>query len=192
VLRPYAAFIWMTLVAGLGWTCCHGAHPVVPHFLALALVFWNVHQPVASAWVWRSCSALDGCGMTDRCSANNALALYVAVVRRIRAAPAHPVVPGAPARACSYYRCLGGQSPRPPCELWVGGLQALVGRTDRKPVGGCCGRCQWSAAAARRTTRDETRPLYAVGCPAYPWPFCQLPAMACPENVALTRAGGRH
>jgi len=47
VLRPVSpVFIWVTLAAGLGidllpW----GRSPFVPDFLALALVFWNVHQP---------------------------------------------------------------------------------------------------------------------------------------------------
>lgn len=47
VLRPVSPlFMWSTLVAGLlldlmPW----GRTPLVPDFLALALVFWNVHQP---------------------------------------------------------------------------------------------------------------------------------------------------
>jgi rod shape-determining protein MreD len=47
VLRPVSpVFIWITLAAGLGMDLLPwGRTPLVPDFLALALVFWNVHQP---------------------------------------------------------------------------------------------------------------------------------------------------
>lgn len=47
VLRPVSpVFIWVTLAAGLGLDLLPwGRTPLVPDFLALALVFWNVHQP---------------------------------------------------------------------------------------------------------------------------------------------------
>ena len=47
VLRPVSpVFIWVTLAAGLGMDLLPwGRTPLVPDFLALALVFWNVHQP---------------------------------------------------------------------------------------------------------------------------------------------------
>jgi rod shape-determining protein MreD len=47
VLRPVSpVFIWVTLAAGLGMDLLPwGRWPLVPDFLALALVFWNVHQP---------------------------------------------------------------------------------------------------------------------------------------------------
>jgi rod shape-determining protein MreD len=47
VLRPVSPFfIWASLAAGLGLDLLPwGRTPLVPDFLALALVFWNVHQP---------------------------------------------------------------------------------------------------------------------------------------------------
>src|SRR5215470_2342985 len=47
VLRPVSpVFIWVTLAAGLGMDLLPwGRSPLVPDFLALSLVFWNVHQP---------------------------------------------------------------------------------------------------------------------------------------------------
>jgi rod shape-determining protein MreD len=47
VLRPVSPlFIWLTLAAGLALDLLPwGRTPLVPDFLALVLVFWNVHQP---------------------------------------------------------------------------------------------------------------------------------------------------
>jgi rod shape-determining protein MreD len=47
VLRPASPiFIWGTLAAGLALDLLPwGRTPLVPDFLALSLVFWNVHQP---------------------------------------------------------------------------------------------------------------------------------------------------
>ncbi len=47
VLRPVSpVFIWVTLAAGLSLDLLPwGRTPLVPDFLALGLVFWNVHQP---------------------------------------------------------------------------------------------------------------------------------------------------
>jgi rod shape-determining protein MreD len=47
VLRPVSpVFIWATLASGLALDLLPwGRTPLVPDFLALTLVFWNVHQP---------------------------------------------------------------------------------------------------------------------------------------------------
>jgi rod shape-determining protein MreD len=47
VLRPATpVFIWATLAAGLALDLLPwGRTPLVPDFLALTLVFWNIHQP---------------------------------------------------------------------------------------------------------------------------------------------------
>jgi rod shape-determining protein MreD len=47
VLRPVSpVFIWVTLATGLALDLLPwGRTPLVPDFLALVLVFWNVHQP---------------------------------------------------------------------------------------------------------------------------------------------------
>jgi len=47
VLRPASpVFIWGSLVAGLALDLLPwGRTPLVPDFLALVLVFWNIHQP---------------------------------------------------------------------------------------------------------------------------------------------------
>ncbi len=47
VLRPVSpVFMWMSIVAALALDLLPWGHsPFVPDFLALALVFWNIHQP---------------------------------------------------------------------------------------------------------------------------------------------------
>jgi rod shape-determining protein MreD len=47
VLRPVSpVFIWATLATGLALDLLPwGRTPLVPDFLALGLVFWNIHQP---------------------------------------------------------------------------------------------------------------------------------------------------
>ena len=89
ILRPVnPVFIWVSLVAALvlnmfPW----GRSPFVPDFLAVALVFWNVHQPrrvgIAAAFVFGLLMDVhDGAVLGQHALAYTLLSFFAVTVHR--------------------------------------------------------------------------------------------------------------
>jgi len=164
VLRPVRPlFIWMTLVAGLGLDLLPwGRTPLVPDFLALALVFWNVHQPrrvgMGVAFLFGLLMDVhDGALFGEHALAYTLLSYgAIALHRRILWFPVLsqslfvlPLLLVAQLASAAVRLWVGGASGN----WWVGLIESAVGALLWPLV-------NWVLLLPqRRTTRDETRPL---------------------------------
>ncbi|HEY4039206.1 MAG TPA: rod shape-determining protein MreD [Burkholderiaceae bacterium] len=165
VLRPVSpVFIWMTLVAGLSLDLLPwGRTPLVPDFLALTLVFWNVHQPrrlgMGAAFLFGLLIDVhDGALFGEHALAYTLLSYgAIALHRRITW---FPVV------SQSLYvlpLLLVAQLASAAVRLWVGGASAnwWIGLTESAVGTLLWPLVTWILLAPQRrpVSRDETRPL---------------------------------
>jgi rod shape-determining protein MreD len=164
VLRPVSPlFIWVTLASGLGLDLLPwGRTPMVPDFLALALVFWNVHQPrrvgMGAAFLFGLLMDVhDGALFGEHALAYTLLSYgAIALHRRILWFPVLSqslfVLP----------LLLVAQLASAAVRLWVGGASGnwWIGLTES-----AVGALLWPLVnwilllPQRRVSRDETRPL---------------------------------
>ncbi len=165
VLRPVSPlFIWLTLAAGLGLNLLPwGRTPLVPDFLALALVFWNVHQPrrvgMGAAFLFGLLIDVhDGALFGEHALAYTLLSYgAIALHRRILWFPVLsqslfvlPLLLVAQLASAAVRLWVGGASG----SWWVGLIESAVGALLWPLV-------NWVLLAPQRRpiSRDETRPL---------------------------------
>jgi rod shape-determining protein MreD len=165
VLRPArAVFIWGSLVAGLALDLLPwGRTPLVPDFLALVLVFWNIHQPrrvgMAAAFLLGLLMDVhDGALFGEHALAYTLLSYgAIAVNRRILWLP----VPSQSLYVLPLL--LVAQLASAAVRLWVGGYSSYWWTELSESV---VGALLWSlvtwimlAPQRRSLNRDDTRPL---------------------------------
>jgi len=165
VLRPVSpVFIWSTLAAGLALDLLPwGRTPLVPDFLALALVFWNVHQPrrvgMGAAFVFGLLMDVhDGALFGEHALAYTLLSYgAIALHRRIlwftvigQSLYVLPLLLLAQLASAAVRLWVGGASGN----WWVGLIESAVGAV-LWPI------ATWILLAPQRRpiSRDETRPL---------------------------------
>jgi rod shape-determining protein MreD len=165
VLRPVSpVFIWVTLATGLSLDLLPwGRTPLVPDFLALALVFWNIHQPrrvgMGAAFLFGLLIDVhDGALFGEHALAYTLLSYgAIALHRRILWFPVLgqslyvlPLLLVAQLASAAVRLWVGGASNN----WWVGLIESGVG-TLLWPV------VTWILQAPQRrpVSRDETRPL---------------------------------
>lgn len=165
VLRPVRPmFIWASLAAGLALDLLPwGRTPLVPDFLALGLVFWNVHQPrrvgMGAAFLFGLLMDVhDGALFGEHALAYTLLAYgAIALHRRIQWFPAIsqslyvlPLLLVAQLASALVRLWVGGGSGN----WWVGLIESVVGALLWPLV-------TWILQAPQRRpiSRDETRPL---------------------------------
>jgi len=165
VLRPVSPlFIWLTLAAGLALDLLPwGRTPLVPDFLALALVFWNVHQPRrvgmgASFLFGLLIDVHDGALFGEHALAYTLLSYgSIALHRRILWFPVLsqslfvlPLLLLAQLASAAVRLWVGGAS----SNWWVGLIESVVGALLWPIV-------NWILLLPQRRTinRDDTRPL---------------------------------
>jgi rod shape-determining protein MreD len=165
VLRPVSpVFIWITLVAGLALDLLPwGRTPLVPDFLALTLVFWNIHQPrrvgMGAAFLFGLLIDVhDGALLGEHAPAYTLLSYgAIAPHRRILWFPVIsqslyvlPLLLVAQLASAAVRLWVGGASNN----WWVGLIESVVG-TVLWPL------VNWILFAPQRrpVSRDETRPI---------------------------------
>ena len=165
VLRPVSPlFIWLTLVTGLALDLLPwGRTPLVPDFLALALVFWNVHQPRrvgmgASFLFGLLIDVHDGALFGEHALAYTLLSYgSIALHRRITWFPVLsqslfvlPLLVVAQLASAAVRLWVGGAS----ADWWVGLMESAVGALLWPVV-------NWILLLPQRRpiSRDDTRPL---------------------------------
>jgi len=165
VLQPArAVFIWGSLVAGLALDLLPwGRTPLVPDFLAMVLVFWNIHQPrrvgMAAAFLFGLLMDVhDGALFGEHALAYTLLSYgAIALHRRILWFPAPgqglyvlPLLLVAQLASAVVRLWVGGSSP-----YWWAGLSESVVGALLWPI------VTWILLAPQRRSlnRDETRPL---------------------------------
>jgi rod shape-determining protein MreD len=165
VLRPVRpVFIWASLAAGLALDLLPwGRTPLVPDFLALGLVFWNVHQPrrvgMGAAFLFGLLMDVhDGALFGEHALAYTLLSYgAIALHRRIQWFPAIsqslyvlPLLLVAQLASAAVRLWVGGASNN----WWIGLTESLVGALLWPLV-------TWILFAPQRQpiSRDETRPI---------------------------------
>jgi rod shape-determining protein MreD len=165
VLRPVSPlFMWATMATGLALDLLPwGRTPLVPDFLALALVFWNVHQPrrvgMGAAFLFGLLMDVhDGALFGEHALAYTLLSYgAIALHRRIQWFPVLsqslfvlPLLLVAQLASAAVRLWVGGASG----SWWVGLSESVVG-TLLWPL------VTWMLLAPQRRpiSRDETRPL---------------------------------
>ena len=165
VLRPVTpVFIWATLAAGLALDLTPwGRTPLVPDFLALGLVFWNVHQPrrvgMGAAFVFGLLMDVHNGALFGEHALAYTLLCYgaVALHRRILWLPVLsqslyvlPLLLVAQLASAAVRLWVGGASG----SWWVGMIESVVGALLWPLV-------TWILLAPQRRpiSRDETRPI---------------------------------
>ncbi|HUD26123.1 MAG TPA: rod shape-determining protein MreD [Burkholderiaceae bacterium] len=165
VLRPVRpVFIWASLAAGLALDLLPwGRTPLVPDFLALGLVFWNVHQPrrvgMGAAFLFGLLMDVhDGALFGEHALAYTLLSYgAIALHRRIQWVPVTSQTPYVLALL------LVAQLASAAVRLWVGGASSnwWVGLTESAVGALLWPLVTWILFAPQRRSinRDETRPI---------------------------------